>query len=147
MSKFKSPTAHRYLDEFLGKEKISDKDQERNEAHLLEIGCKKFRLWTKTVEPIKWHERWKIAEVLVNGHISRHEWPFHKTYEPFFNFEVLEDINYLERFANGERVNSRYGVKDDTLMVDGKYLGTERFLNQKFSEMGILVEKKESWII
>lgn len=146
MANIKSPAARRYADEFLKKEKFSEKPTELNEAHLLEIGCKKFRLWTKTIEPTKWHERWKIAEVLVEGKISRYEWPFHKCYQPFFNFEVIEDIDYLERFANGERVNGRYGVINDTLMVDGKYLGTDRFL-KRFSDMGILVEKKESWII
>lgn len=147
MAKIKSPTARRYADEFLKKGTFSEKESEKNEDHIKEIGLRKFRLYKRIVEPIKWQEKWKIAEVLVDGKLSRYGWPFHNCYEPFFNFEVLDDIDYLERFGNGKRVNGRYGVKNGILAVDGKYLGTERFLLPRFSEMGILVEKEEKAII
>jgi len=142
----KSPTAAKYAKEYLAVEKFPEKASDKNEEDLQKIGLRKFRLWGKIVEPIRWSEKEKIVEVLVDGRLSRYAWPFHKCFEPFFNFEVLDDINYLDRFSNGERVNSRYGVIGDMLMVDGRYLGTERFI-KRFSEMGIVVEKTEKWII
>lgn len=120
--------------------KFSRKDLE-------EIGCEKFRLWSKTVTVISWEDKWKTVNVKVNGKNSIYNWPFHNTYEPFFNFEVLKDINYLERFANGERVNGRYGVVDGRLVVDGVYLGDKRYLLPDFGEMEIKIEKTEKFII
>ena len=120
--------------------KFSRKDLE-------EIGCEKFRIWSKEVTVISWSEKWKAVNVKVNGKNSVYNWPFHHCYQPFFNFEVLKDVNYIERFANGEKVNGRYGVIGGRLVVDEAYLDDKRFMLPDFDRIGIKVEKSEKFII
>lgn len=148
MAKFK--TSKRYqeaLIEKYGEEAGLKVNVKFSRKDLEEIGCEKFRLWTKEVAVISWKDRWKTVNVKVDGKNSIYDWPFHNCYQPFFNFEVLKDVNYIERFANGERVNDRYGIKEGMLVVDGEYLGDKRFILPDFREMGIKIEKIEKYFV
>ena len=89
-----------------------------------EIGCSKVRLWSRVVTVIEWADPFQSVVVEVNGEASRYKWPF-TCYDPFLNFEVLEDCGYLDKFANGleyvhKETGKRYGVKDDVVWAGGK---------------------------
>lgn len=110
-----------------------DKEAEKERKMFEEIGCRKVRIWSKTVEITGWNKKNESVFVKVNGEPSSYNWPFHKTIAfPFINFEVLEDFGYLERFSSGVEYRigeERYGVKDDVVWAnEEKYLSADERL-------------------
>ena len=101
-----------------------DEAAEKERKMFEEIGCRKVRIWLKTVEITGWNKKNESVFVRVNGEPSSYNWPFHKSIVfPFINFEVLEDYGYLEKFSNGTEYvieGKRYGVKDDVIWAGGK---------------------------
>lgn len=117
---FQTPERAKKLDEAAEKEK----------KMFEEIGCRKVRIWSKTVEITGWNKKNESVFVRVNGEPSSYNWPFHKSIVfPFINFEVLDDCGYLEKFGNGDEYvieGKRYGVKEDVVWAGGK-----RYLSSK----------------
>lgn len=110
-----------------------DKEAEKERKMFEEIGCRKVRIWSKTVEITGWNKKSESVFVKVNGEQSSYNWPFHKTIAfPFINFEVLEDCGYLEKFSSGMEYRigeKRYGVKDDIVWAnEEKYLSADERL-------------------
>ena len=148
MAKIKTSKAHQQmLIEKYGEDAGLKGDVKFSRKDLEEIGCEKFRLWSREITVISWADKWGTVNVKVDGKNSIYDWPFHKCYQPFFNFEVIKDVNYMERFANGERVNGRYGVVGGRLVVDGEYLDDKRYLLPDFDQMKIKIEKIEKFIV
>lgn len=101
-----------------------DETAEKERRVFEEIGCRKVRIWSKTVEITGWNKKNESVFVRVNGEPSSYNWPFHKSIVfPFINFEVLDDCGYLEKFGNGDEYvinGKRYGVKNDVIWAGGK---------------------------
>jgi hypothetical protein len=123
-----------------------DKEAEKERKMFEEIGCRKVRIWSKTVEITGWNKKNESVLVRVNGEQSSYNWPFHKTIAfLFINFEVLEDCGYLEMFSNGLEYQidgKRYGVRDDVVWAGGKrYLSSSE--RAKFGSFAKFLEGKD----
>lgn len=97
ISRYERETGH-----VLGSSSVKEN---KSEDDLQEIGCRKFRLGTNIVTVVKWSDRFSTVHVVVysefkdgkvriNNKPSIYKWPFHGIYS---DFEVLDDINYLEK--------------------------------------------------
>ncbi len=139
MAKPKKPAPRQFtleeLAAFQGSDiKLPDRKPVKSEAERTvfdDIGCRKIRIWGRTIEITGWNKKEESVFVKVNGEPSSYSWPFHRTVAfPFINFEVLDDCDYLERFANGTEFvidGKRYGVKDDVLWADDDgYLSAQK---------------------
>lgn len=119
-------------------------EEEKRQRELSEIGCRKVRLWSKTVEVLGWAEKGRLVKVMTESGPSSYEWPFNVVF-PFINLEILDDCGYLDRFGNGEEYvidGKRYGVKDDVVWAGGKrYLSS--FEKVKFGSFRDFLVGKE----
>lgn len=123
-----------------------DEAAEKERKMFEEIGCRKVRIWSRTVEITGWNKKNESVLVRVNGEPSSYNWPFHGSVVfPFINFEVLEDCGYLDRFANGTEYRidgKRYGVKNDVVWAGGKrYLSS--FEQVKFGSFKSFLDGKD----
>lgn len=130
--------SQKYLEEYFAErgEKFSDESSD----DIREIGCREFRIWSRIAKVVRWQDKNKSAVVLVEGHEQIYNYPFHSNiYQPLINFEVTKDINYVDRFSNGELCDDKYVLLNERLVaMDGEYLGDERFsiqVPEKFSKI------------
>lgn len=120
----------KFLEEHLERVSSGDRTGEGfSESDIREIGCRSFRLHSRQVKVVKWQDKGSSCVVVSDAKRSVYKYPFHTSiYQPFINFEVTDDIDYVERYANGHRLDGRIGVRGDEVVAIGdRYLGDERF--------------------